>query len=129
MKVDNVTPLVEAISKLCEVFKEGDVKFSPSAFSIIASNPSIGFFITLHIKEQYFTKFVNYFSISSEDLKLVIIELSLIDDASVFVTLTNSQVKFSVAAEYEIVLTKEVMKENFKFNSKSDSTERSLSLI
>ncbi|KAL0538094.1 hypothetical protein IC582_027090 [Cucumis melo] len=184
MKVDKITPLVDAISLLSQVFDEADVKFAPTVLSITASKPpSISFTITLHIREQCFTEysifhqyrswrislhylhqamyagrnssrmtirlppisstdwspmiltffssrylqplvsrvnlsppeetdlelinFVEYFSISSEVLERIIVYLCLLNDASVFVTLTSSQVRFVATLEHEIILNKE----------------------
>ncbi|KGN45636.1 hypothetical protein Csa_004830 [Cucumis sativus] len=58
MKVDKLTPLVDAMCLLSQVFNEADVIFAPTLISITASNPSfVAFTITLHIKKQWFTEY------------------------------------------------------------------------
>ncbi|TYK02993.1 uncharacterized protein E5676_scaffold46G00820 [Cucumis melo var. makuwa] len=59
----------------------------------------------------------NFFTVTSRELRRIIKELPLFHQDTVSVTVTGSQVKFSIQSK-EIILTKEVMKEKLKRNSK-----------
>ncbi|CAK9328880.1 unnamed protein product [Citrullus colocynthis] len=132
-RLENFGPLEDAAFLFCNIADEADVKVTYKRFSLVTSSrhTPFRFVAELHILPHFFAHnsigswwrhelvllhpveeelgpidFENFFTIHSNDFRRIIREVSQFPNTSVCVTITNSQVKFSVAFR-EIILSKQ----------------------